>query len=100
MRSCTDPVGAWPKSPPGDQNSYAPCATATLISDVHAALNQAPNSQAEAAPEPQEPAVSVRKSVTPDHIVCLEDGKKFKSLKRHIQNEHGMSPNEYRAKWG
>ena len=51
-------------------------------------------------PEPQEPAVSIRKSVTRDYIVCLEDGKKFKSLKRHLQNAHGMSPAEYRAKWG
>jgi predicted transcriptional regulator len=48
----------------------------------------------------QEPAVSVKKSVTPDYIICLEDGKKFKSLKRHLRTKYEMSPEEYRAKWG
>jgi predicted transcriptional regulator len=46
-----------------------------------------------------EPAISIRRSVTPDYIVCLEDGKKFKSLKRHLQGEHGLSPEEYRSRW-
>lgn len=46
------------------------------------------------------PAVPIKKSVTPDHIVCLDDGLKFKSLKRHIRTHHGLSPEEYRAKWG
>ena len=73
---------------------------AQLIGDVHTALQQTRNGKAEPAPEPQEPAVSVKKSVSPDFIVCLEDGKKFKSLKRHLQGEHGMTPAEYRAKWG
>ena len=49
---------------------------------------------------PKEPAVSIRKSVTNDHIVCLEDGKKFKSLKRHLAANHGITPQEYRKKWG
>lgn len=71
-----------------------------LIEDVHSALQRAPNAQATPEPEPREPAVSIRKSVTPDHIVCLEDGKKFKSLKRHLQGEHGLTPDEYRSKWG
>ena len=71
---------------------------AGLIGDVHAALRQAPTG-AEAAPEPQEPAVPVRRSVSSDFIVCLEDGKKFKSLKRHLRTDHDMSPEEYRAKW-
>lgn len=71
-----------------------------LIANVHGALKRGPGSQAEPVPEPREPAVSVRRSVTPDHIVCLEDGKKFKSLKRHLQGEHGLSPEEYRSKWG
>lgn len=71
---------------------------AGLIGDVHAALRQAP-SGTEAAPEPQEPAVPVRRSVSSDYIVCLEDGKKFKSLKRHLRTDHDMSPEEYRAKW-
>jgi len=69
-----------------------------LIGDVHSALRQAPTS-VEQASEPQEPAVAVRRSVNPDYIVCLEDGKKFKSLKRHLRTDHDMSPEEYRAKW-
>jgi len=48
----------------------------------------------------QEPAIPVKKSVTPDYIICLEDGKKFKSLKRHLRTKFEMSPDQYRAKWG
>jgi predicted transcriptional regulator len=51
-------------------------------------------------PEPAKPAVSVPRSVTPDYIVCLEDGKKLKMLKRHLRAAYDMSPEEYRAKWG
>jgi predicted transcriptional regulator len=71
-----------------------------LIADVHGALKSL---QATAAPEPTEelkPAVPVRKSVAPDYIVCLEDGKKFKSLKRHLRTHYNLSPEEYREKWG
>ena len=71
-----------------------------LIGDVFAALNSVQTTSAEEPQERQDPAVSVRKSVTPDYIVCLEDGKKFKSLKRHIRTDHNLSPDEYRAKWG
>ena len=46
------------------------------------------------------PAVSIKKSITPDYIICLEDGKKFKSLKRHLRTQYNMSPDEYRVKWG
>ena len=53
-----------------------------------------------AAPNQKKPAVSVRRSVTPDYIICLEDGKKLKMLKRHLRTIHGLSPEEYRAKWG
>ena len=73
---------------------------ATLISEVHFALQKAPNGKAEPAPEPQEPAVPIKKSVTPDYIISLESGQKFKSLKRHLMNSYGMTPDEYRAKWG
>jgi predicted transcriptional regulator len=73
---------------------------ASLISDVHSALQQAPNGKTEPAPEPQEPAVPIKKSVTPDYIISLENGQKFKSLKRHLMNSYGMTPAEYRAKWG
>ena len=57
----------------------------------------------QAAPAPAEevkPAVPIRKSITPDYIVCLEDGKKFKSLKRHLRTQFDMSPEQYREKWG
>ena len=52
------------------------------------------------AAEPLKPAVSVKKSITPEHIVCLEDGKKFKSLKRHLRTQYNMTPEQYREKWG
>jgi predicted transcriptional regulator len=71
-----------------------------LIADVHYALR---NLQSPAAAEPAEelkPAVPVRKSVNPDFIICLEDGKKFKSLKRHLRTHYNLSPEEYREKWG
>jgi predicted transcriptional regulator len=71
-----------------------------LIEEVHTALQRAPNAQAEPEPEPREPAVSIRRSVTPDYIISLEDGRKFKSLKRHLKNTYNMTPDEYRTKWG
>ena len=81
-------------------NTVRPEDLPALIGEVHSALAKAPGGAAEPAPQPQEPAVSVRSSVKPDYIICLEDGKKFKSLKRHLRNEHNMAPDEYRAKWG
>ncbi|WP_353646914.1 MucR family transcriptional regulator [Mesorhizobium sp. WSM2239] len=71
-----------------------------LIADVYAALGQV-NGAAHAAEtvEPQKPAVPIKKSVRPDYIISLEDGRKFKSLKRHLQASYGMTPDEYRAKW-
>jgi predicted transcriptional regulator len=71
-----------------------------LIEEVHVALKRAPNASATQEPEPPVPAVPIRKSVTPDYIVSLEDGRKFKSLKRHLQGTYGMTPEEYRTKWG
>jgi predicted transcriptional regulator len=55
---------------------------------------------AEGPAEPLKPAVSVKKSITPEFIVCLEDGKKFKSLKRHLRTQYNMTPEQYREKWG
>ncbi|MER8785104.1 MucR family transcriptional regulator [Mesorhizobium sp. M1006] len=69
-----------------------------LIGDTYAALQGVGTPVAPAAVK-QEPAVSIRKSVTPDFIVCLEDGKKFKSLKRHIGTHYNLTPDEYRQKW-
>lgn len=71
-----------------------------IIGEVHLALNQAAREGASAAKEELKPAVSIRKSVTPDYIICLEDGKKFKSLKRHLRTHYDLSPEEYREKWG
>lgn len=71
-----------------------------LIKQVHNALETAAKGGGEAVETAKNPAVSVRRSVTSDHIVCLEDGLKFKSLKRHLRTYHNMTPEEYRAKWG
>jgi predicted transcriptional regulator len=81
-------------------NAISPTDLPRLIADVHTAL-KALNTEESAAPiEEKKPAVPVRKSVTPDYIVCLEDGKKFKSLKRHLRTHYNLSPEEYRDKWG
>ena len=71
-----------------------------LIADVHTALKGLQGAAASDQPEELKPAVPVRKSINPDFIVCLEDGKKFKSLKRHLRTHYNLSPEEYRAKWG
>ena len=70
-----------------------------LIEEVHVALVRAPAAAAEPEQKELVPAVAIRKSVTPDYIVSLEDGRKFKSLKRHLAGTYGMTPDEYRAKW-
>lgn len=69
-----------------------------LIGMVYQSFNSLV-SPAEPAAEEKKPAISIKKSVTPDYIVCLEDGKKFKSLRRHLSTSFGMTPDEYRAKW-
>ncbi len=72
-----------------------------LIGNVHAALNQvASGSTQQPAEEPKAPAVPIKKSVQPDYIVCLDDGKRFKSLKRHLWTTYNLTPDQYRAKWG
>jgi predicted transcriptional regulator len=82
------------------RNATAAADIPGLIAQVHGALLRAVAPHAGAAPEPLKPAVPVKKSVTPDYIVCLEDGKRFKSLKRHLRAQYGMSPDQYRDKWG
>jgi predicted transcriptional regulator len=72
----------------------------SLIGDIHSALSRASSNLIQAPKEELKPAVAVKKSLTPDYIVCLEDGKKFKSLKRHLRTHYNMSPEEYREKWG
>ncbi|MER8700374.1 MucR family transcriptional regulator [Mesorhizobium sp. M1273] len=71
-----------------------------LIGQVHAALKGTVDNVSAEMPEALKPAVPIRKSVTPDYIISLEDGKKFKSLKRHLSTHYGLTPDEYRAKWG
>ena len=72
-----------------------------LIADVHRALEQAASgSNAKEETPEAKPAVNVRKSITPDFLICLEDGKKFKSLKRHLRTHFNLSPEQYREKWG
>ena len=70
-----------------------------LIAEVHRALSSTHAGTSEPEPEPLKPAVNPKRSVFPDYIVCLEDGKKFKSLKRHLRTHYDLSPEEYREKW-
>ncbi len=72
---------------------------ANLIKSVHASLLDI-DRPAEAAPERPQPAVAIKKSVTPDFIVCLEDGKKLKMLKRHLKTAYNLTPEQYRERWG
>jgi predicted transcriptional regulator len=71
-----------------------------LISQVHSALLRVSNGQGEVVSETLKPAVAVKKSITPEYLICLEDGKKFKSLKRHLRTQYNMTPEHYREKWG
>ena len=78
------------------KNSLPSGELSQLIRTVHEALENTDP----AASSPPEPAVPIKKSVTPDYVICLEDGKKLKMLKRHLRNAYDMSPDEYREKWG
>jgi len=78
------------------KNPVGPTDLPGLIQNVHDALKRAQNGAAEPIRDELRPAVPVKRSVTPDHIVCLEDGQKFKSLKRHLRTRYNMSPEEYR----
>ena len=71
-----------------------------LISETHTALAQASGDATPIKREELKPKVPVKRSVMPDYIICLEDGKKFKSLKRHLRTHYNLTPEEYRAKWG
>jgi predicted transcriptional regulator len=79
-------------------NTIDPADLAKLINDVHRALANA--GQSTAAPPHAEPAVDIKRSVRNDHIVCLECGKHFSMLKRHLNTDHQLTPQEYRQKWG
>lgn len=81
-------------------NSVVASDLPNLIGEVHSALVRVAGGVVEAPVEAPKPAVSPKKSITPEYIVCLEDGKKFKSLKRHLRTQYNMTPEEYREKWG
>ena len=81
-------------------NSLQSTEIPALINQVHAALARVSNGPSEYSADATKPAVPIKKSVTADHIVCLEDGKRFKSLKRHLRTKFNMTPERYREKWG
>ena len=82
------------------KNSLPVSELPALINDVHAALVTVAGGTAEPAAEARNPAVSIRRSITPDYIICLDDGKKFKSLKRHLRTQYDLTPEQYRERWG
>jgi predicted transcriptional regulator len=79
-------------------NSVTPDALPSLIQDVYRTLSGVGKEPSQ--PDKPQPAVPVKKSVFPDYIVCLEDGKKLKMLKRHLKTAYGMTPDQYRERWG
>ena len=82
------------------KNAVAASDLPTLISDVHSALIKVTSKTVAPVAETPKPAVSPRKSITNDFLICLEDGRRFKSLKRHLRTHYNLSPDEYREKWG
>jgi predicted transcriptional regulator len=81
-------------------NALSPTDLPKLIAEVYAALKALGTAPQPSEAEAPKPAVPVRRSVTPDYLVCLEDGKKFKSLKRHLMTHHSLTPQQYRERWG
>lgn len=81
-------------------NAVSAVSLPKLIKDIHGALQALDSSAQVVERSNQVPAVDLKKSVTNDYIVCLEDGKRFKTLKRHLRVHYGMTPEEYRQKWG
>jgi predicted transcriptional regulator len=72
----------------------------TLIGQVHTALSRVSSGQGDTITEALRPSIPVKKSISPDFIICLENGKKFKSLKRHLRAQYNLTPEQYRTKWG
>ena len=81
-------------------NTVASADIPALINQIHAALRRVSNGDGQMPAEPLKPAIPIKRSINPDYVVCLEDGKKFKSLKRHLRTQYGMTPEQYREKWG
>ena len=81
-------------------NSLPATDLGSLIGDVHAAVVKLVDDPAQVtAAEPPKPAVPIKKSITEEYLICLEDGRKFKSLKRHLRTRYNLTPEQYRAKW-
>jgi predicted transcriptional regulator len=95
LRMTADVVAAYVSN-----NTLPTAQLAEVINAVYQSLKGLEGPVAEAASEPAKPAVPVRKSLTPDYLICLEDGKKLKMLKRHLRSTYNMTPDEYRARWG
>jgi predicted transcriptional regulator len=95
LRMTTDVVAAYVRN-----NTLPTAQLAEVIHAVYNSLRGLDGQVVEPQPEPLKPAVPLRKSITPDYLICLEDGKKLKMLKRHLRSTYNMTPDEYRAKWG
>jgi predicted transcriptional regulator len=95
LRMTADVVAAYVSN-----NTLPTTQLAEVINAVYNSLKSLEGQSAEPQPEPLKPAVPIRKSVTPDYLICLEDGKKLKMLKRHLRSTYSMTPDEYRTKWG
>ena len=81
-------------------NALSPTDLPKLIAEIYAALKGLGAGPSASEAEAPKPAVPVRRSINPDYLICLEDGKKFKSLKRHLMTHHQLTPQQYREKWG
>jgi predicted transcriptional regulator len=95
LRMTADVVAAYVR-----HNSISSAQLPAFIGSVYASLRALEHSQAAPLERTLHPAVPVRKSITPDYLICLEDGKKLKMLKRHLRSTYNMTPDEYRSKWG
>jgi len=95
LRMTTDVVAAYVRN-----NTLPTAQLAEVINAVYGSLKSLEGQVTPPKAEPLKPAVSIRKSVTPEFLICLEDGKKLKMLKRHLRSTYNMTPDEYRSKWG
>jgi len=95
LRMTTEVVAAYVSN-----NTLATAQLGDIIHAVYNSLRALDGQVAELPPEALKPAVPIRRSITPDYLVCLEDGKRLKMLKRHLRSTYNLSPDEYRAKWG
>ena len=95
LRMTTDVVAAYVRN-----NTLPTAQLAEVINAVYSSLKSLEGQVAQVQPEPLKPAIPIRKSVTPEFLICLEDGKKLKMLKRHLRSTYNMTPDEYRSKWG